>query len=403
MTARRGLAGRLLFVLVVALVTAVCGKKGPPLAPLRLVPEAPASVSVVRMASQATLRFVVPATYGAGVLGPVDIDRVEIYAVSLAPGAVPPPNRDLLTLKYLVGSVPVRPIPLQDEPPPQAAATDARPGPGEAARFVEELTREMLNPAPPVTPSAPVVVVTPGQVPSIPIADDVLVPRRPVRIYTARAVTRRGVAGNPSARVQLPLVPPPPPVTDVRATFSATSLALSWTPPAIESAASLLYNVYRADAPAGPPLTPKPVAERTFELPGVEYGVEQCFIVRAVEMAAGVAIESEVPAQPTCVTPRDIFPPAAPAGLSGVSSGGVVALIWDPNTEPDLAGYLVLRAEAPGETLRAVTPVPITETVYRDTAVTPGVRYVYAIVAVDTATPPNISAQSTRFEVTAAQ
>jgi hypothetical protein len=86
-----------------------------------------------------------------------------------------------------------------------------------------------------------------------------------------------------------------------------------------------------------------------------------------------------------------------------VSSAGVVALIWDPNTEQDLAGYLVLRAEAPGDTLRPITPAPITDAAYRDTAVTPGVRYVYAIVAVDRSTPANISAQSARVEVTAAQ
>jgi fibronectin type 3 domain-containing protein len=41
---------------------------------------------------------------------------------------------------------------------------------------------------------------------------------------------------------------------------------------------------------------------------------------------------------------------------------------------------------------------PIRETTYRDTTVQPGVRYVYAIVAVDTATPRNQSPESTRVE-----
>ena len=50
---------------------------------------------------------------------------------------------------------------------------------------------------------------------------------------------------------------------------------------------------------------------------------------------------------------------------------------------------------------RPITPTPIRETTYRDTTVTPGVRYVYAIVAVDRATPPNMSPQSTRVEETA--
>jgi hypothetical protein len=42
--------------------------------------------------------------------------------------------------------------------------------------------------------------------------------------------------------------------------------------------------------------------------------------------------------------------------------------------------------------------VPILETTYLDIAVEAGVRYVYAIVAVDTATPPNESAPSERVE-----
>jgi hypothetical protein len=42
--------------------------------------------------------------------------------------------------------------------------------------------------------------------------------------------------------------------------------------------------------------------------------------------------------------------------------------------------------------------VPILETTYLDTTVDAGVRYVYAILAVDTATPPNESAPSERVE-----
>ena len=51
--------------------------------------------------------------------------------------------------------------------------------------------------------------------------------------------------------------------------------------------------------------------------------------------------------------------------------------------EPDIAGYTVLRGDAPGDTLRPLTPSPIRETTFRDTTVRPGARYNYAIVAVD--------------------
>ena len=82
------------------------------------------------------------------------------------------------------------------------------------------------------------------------------------------------------------------------------------------------------------------------------------------------------------------------AGPDGVS------LSWDANAEEDLGGYIVLRGESSGETLQALTE-PIRETNYRDTAVKPGVEYVYRLVAVDKATPVNTSAQSEPARVTA--
>jgi fibronectin type 3 domain-containing protein len=121
-------------------------------------------------------------------------------------------------------------------------------------------------------------------------------------------------------------------------------------------------------------------------------------VVRTVATVAGAILESE-PSARACVTPRDTFPPAAPKAVTAVAGPGAINLIWDANTEADVAGYLILRAEAPGDTLQPLNSEPTRETRYRDTTVTAGVRYVYAIVAVDRA--GNRSAPSPRFEETA--
>ena len=123
-------------------------------------------------------------------------------------------------------------------------------------------------------------------------------------------------------------------------------------------------------------------------------------VVRSVA-TIGVSLIESNPSEAICVTPTDTFPPAAPKNLQAVGSAGVVNLIWDANTEADVTGYLVLRGAAPGDTLQPLTPEPIAETRYQDRSTRPGVTYVYAIVAVDRATPPNRSAASNRVQETA--
>jgi hypothetical protein len=438
-------------LIAIAVVAGSCGRKGPPLAPLRLVPAAPADASVQRLAGDVVIRFVLPARNLTGE-GRVDLDHVEIYAVTAAPGAVIPANRDLLTKKYLVGTIAVKPPPVGDDTAVAAEAEDKRPSAGESVTFIETLTEETMTPAPlplaPVPPpalptatpgvpvpmpgvavplpdvpapagagsaptSAPAVstptAATPtaaapaGAVPApaVPAAAVPAVeplPTYPSRIYILRGITRSGRPGAPSARLRVPIVAPPPRPAGVAARNTEGAVVVEWT--ALSTAAgapSPSYNVYTPDRPV--PLNAEPLSTPAFERAPVEFGTEQCFAVRAVERVGGIAIEGELSA-PFCFTPRDTFPPAAPTGLTAVADDGVITLVWDPNTESDLAGYLVLRGEAPGDKLGALA-APIRDTSYADKAVKPGVNYVYVIVAVDNATPPNMSPQSEKVLVAA--
>lgn len=136
-----------------------------------------------------------------------------------------------------------------------------------------------------------------------------------------------------------------------------------------------------------------------FTDPRVEFGTERCYIVRRVQMAGGIPIES-APSSPACVTPVDTFPPAPPKSLAHIAAANGVSLIWEANAETDLGGYLVLRGEAPGDKLSPLTPAPITDTSFLDTTVRRGRTYVYEVVAVDRSTPPNQSAPSNSVEET---
>src|SRR5690606_5274073 len=110
---------------------------------------------------------------------------------------------------------------------------------------------------------------------------------------------------------------------------------------------------------------------------------ERCYEVRVMAVIGSARILGE-PSPQTCVTLRDTFPPKPPTGLIGVASAGAISLIWDANSEGDLLGYLVLRAIAPSTELVPATPLPISDTNFRDT-VPAGARVTYAIQAIDRA------------------
>lgn len=475
-------------MLLVMVVAAACGKKGPPLAPFQRVPAQVGPVAAQRIGDDVYVSFTVPEANVDG-QKPADIGTVEVYAVTATHAPETEEQRDMATL---VATVPVRPI-----VPEGAVAADGTPlplppgVPRGAVAVVQEA----------ITPETRVAVELPakkGAVVVAPLADverpvQILVAPPPIelprRYYFAVAISPRGRIAVPSNPISIPLetatsapgapdvtytesemtitwppppdartatIEPPPPVIVkpvVAPSAAATGVApppLPATPgatagqagnvtPALPAAPPLLaakslgfntvattYHVYEVpltpgpDAlselkiPAGaapgaspelkvpPPLTPASLAVTTLPLKGVVFGTERCFFVRPVDTVFGAVVQG--PASPvTCVTPRDTFPPAAPKQLAAIGSGGVINLIWEPNTEPDLAGYIVLRGEAPGDKLQALTPAPITATNYRDSEVKPGVRYVYAVVAVDKAEPPNVSAPSNRAEETARQ
>jgi hypothetical protein len=383
-------ARRAALLLGVGLVLAGCGKKGPPLPPLRLVPAPATDMAARRTGSEVELRFTLPTRNQNGP-GPVALDRIEIYAVTMPPGAPPVANRDLLTKARLVGTVPVRPQPEEGEEAP-VDPTDKRPAPGEQTVFIEELTPEKLKPVAAASQEASEAAAPPAPTPAA-------APDYPVRVYALRGVTRGGRQGPPAPRVIVPLVPMPPPPGAVDVTFTEALFLITWVPPVMEGNGSLAFNVYRAPADRIA-LNQAPLTAAAFELGPVRFGEEQCFVVRSVRTVQTVMLES-APSDGACATPRDVFAPAAPRGLQAVAGPDGISLSWNANAEADLAGYVVLRGEAPGDTLQPLTPGPIAETNYRDTTAQSGVRYVYALVAVDTATPPNTSAQSERQEVTA--
>ena len=89
-------------------------------------------------------------------------------------------------------------------------------------------------------------------------------------------------------------------------------------------------------------LTQTPLTEPRYDDSRIEWGATRCYTVRTVETIGGLSLESEAP-PPQCQTLVDTFPPSAPKDLQLVAGERSINLIWAPNSEKDVAGYIVLR------------------------------------------------------------
>jgi hypothetical protein len=419
------------------MVTGVaCGKKGPPLPPIVHIPAAVEKVEARRRGDDVSVTVTVPSKNVDGTI-PVDVARIEVYGYT---GTTAPPASRFLEVATLVGTITV---PEQKpDAPPDAAPPPGTPVPGGPATIVESLTPDALVAKP--IPPAPTTKRDPRPLPATTAPGPAAETGPLRRFYYALAFSPRGRPGPPGTLGELRLTTLPPAPTALKATFLADAVRLEWEPsggligflleralPAepsplddplpdstssSASAATLQgptrYNVYRELAPLAEKTAPSQVASVlvnsapidtltfTDPLTGLD-GRRRCYVVRAVRGDGTQTVEG-TPSEPDCVVPVDDFPPEAPAGLSATIRDGEIELMWEPNAEPDIAGYLVLRGEAGDATLTPVTDTVVTETRFTDRTVKPGVRYFYAVQAIDSRLPrPNVSLESARVEETA--
>ena len=271
------------------------------------------------------------------------------------------------------------------DPAPAGTPTASRatqvPQSGRAITFVD---KGIVIP-PPV--AAPVALVAPIADPATPVVAAPTAFAIRYYVFVPYASSRRA---GPVETVGLPLMDPPGRPDGASLTFDETTLTLSWT-----LAPGERYLVYQSGSNApddARPLTPAPIATATFTQP-VVFGTRVCFVVRSVAGTAPVSLESP-PSAEVCETPADTFPPPAPTGLVALASPGAIRLTWDAVTAADLGGYIVLRGEGSGDRLQPLMTEPVSGTSFNDQTAKSGVRYFYAVVAVDKAAPPNRSKNS---------
>jgi hypothetical protein len=203
----------------------------------------------------------------------------------------------------------------------------------------------------------------------------------------------------------------PPPVSGLAAELRRDGVVLRWDPDHSTAAIRLQRTLLTPSSPESNPVMPhtSPLAAT----PGPD---EQNLMVEA---SAGVALDKNIAlgntyqyraqrvlresaegktldlngelSPPIRVQALDVFPPAVPKGLVAVATAGdrtagtlpSIDLSWQPNTEPDLAGYEVYRREDTTPWQRISGDQPVIGPAFHDAQVLPGHTYRYGVSAVD--------------------
>jgi len=344
-------------LLGLALVLGACGKKGPLLPPVSRVPQAPDNIRIYQQGAQLMIEWTNPQSYVDGTpLGPVAETEIWVWEPPAGEeaAATPPSEREMSKRGRLEKRLSAEDMESQKRPESAAAEVPVY-------RYVRPLDEGEIG--------------TPAKAYALRARDQ---RRRPSQFSKPAAF---------EARV-LPLPPRKPAAKvfedQVEITWQAPESYIDGKKPVKVSG----YNVYKMDdAGVWRRLTDKPGTTLQYKDGPPVFGRPVRYIVRAVLSVPQVpqrfleSGDSEI----LELTPEDVFPPAAPEGLTSVSGRGFISISWLPNREKDLKGYRVWRRAEKETDFRLLTSDPIPQAVFMDEEVKPGRAYVYAVAAVDIA------------------
>lgn len=232
----------------------------------------------------------------------------------------------------------------------------------------------------------------------------------PVRLrYAVRFVNAAGQRASfsnfllvePASTVSLP------PALSGEANIDDNSITVSWERPKANIDGStppnlLGFNVYRAtrsqNEPAQTPLNgprPVPPTQTQFVDQNFSFGEEYIYVVRAVSLGTGGNPVESLNSNPLSVTPRDVFAPTSPKGVSVAAANNRISIFWAANPERDVAGYNLFRStnpDLPKDSWTKLNRAVLTRTTFQDDSVQTGVKYFYYLTAVDNV--GNVSAPS---------
>lgn len=326
----------LLLVVFVSLLPA-CGKKGDPRPPLRIVPSRTDDLTVVQQGELLSLRMSYPATTTAGEpLG--EIEAVEIWHLERA---------------------------MEDpEAPPRVEGRELE---ARGEKLVTLRGAELES----ATDGGEIVTRVPVETAAEPDR---------LHVFGVRTVAAEGEGSELSNPVSLVPRRPPAPPGELGVEPGPEGIRVSWEPPAVEVEGFHVYRRRAFERSYGEPLAFVDTERRSFLDESARFGDRYIYTVTAVasqqpRRESSFGGEREIQFE-------DRFPPAPPVELLTLPETGEVRLVWKPSPSPDVAGYLVYRADPEGE-FRRLQETPVSDLEMRDTGLLGDLVYRYRVTAID--------------------
>jgi hypothetical protein len=229
--------------------------------------------------------------------------------------------------------------------------------------------------------------------------------------YFVELLNRKGRSAGLSNGAEVPAGEAPAAVEGLSAEMRKDGVLLKWMPGPPESEPTAIRLQRKRLTPAqsqaqsrqGPLAPPPEPAEQILLVPAgsqkgealdkdIRFGETYEYRAQRVATvpAGGKKLELAGPfSTPVRIDAEEIFPPDVPTGLAAVATTGengaapAIDLSWQPDTEADLAGYVVYRREADGAWQRISPAQPVTGPGYHDADVQPGHTYFYAVSAIN--------------------
>jgi hypothetical protein len=370
-------------VILVAVGSGACGKRGDPLPPLRRAPQPVSDMRVTQRGDHIEISLVAPRAATDGSRLPViDVEILrapekgafqkvaQTVSRRAAPGErlveeerpLPPVGtilrfaararaKGVSTLTPVttvkIGETPPAPLELQARSVTAGVALEWKAPPG--VRVLETVPVAEASPAPSPSPSIG---------PSEPSPEGVA----------------PGASPQPSP-VPSPSIAPGEPRAGHEGPGSTPEVSPSPVAPGVS------FFVYRRSDRGvyGPPLSEAPIAGTTYEDDTAAPGDTWCYAVRTVASTAP-QVESEA-SNEECLKVEDVSPPSAPVGVTARETEGGIELAWSPSPEPDVKAIRVYRSAA-NAGAKLVVELPGATTTYLDAEAPQGVLVHYTLTAV---------------------